>query len=334
MVNHPLGDKNRKSVKVKRMIKQATPDNISQAVKILQTSGLVAFPTDTVYGVGADAFNDEAVRKIYDLKNRGLDKPLGILVHSIDQAKEIAQFDDRAQTLAQIMWPGALSLVLPVNEAAGMSATALAGQKTVSVRMPNHPVILELLKKFGKPIAAPSANPSGQLSAVTALDVARDLGDGVPVILADGTKLIGIESTIIDLTKPQAVVLRQGAMSIEAIEELIGRVTVQDSTHSALVLKTPIRLKAIDVKDGEAFLGFGNPAYIGVEKIGFVKDMPGHLWRNLSPEGDLHAAARHLYQMLQELDNAGATCIAVMNIPEQGLGVAINDRLARIKGKE
>ena len=312
------------------MIKQATPDYIQIAAELLRVGEMVAFPTDTVYGLGADAYNDEAVKKIYALKNRSADKAIGLLVPSIAHAEEVAVFDARALTLAHAFWPGALSLVLPVKSDAEISATALAGKDTVSVRMPNHPVILDLLRALDRPIAAPSANPSGQLTTTTALDVARDLGEEVPVILANATKLIGIESTIIDLTGDTPLILRQGAIPVEMIEALIGSVTIIDTESASFSLKTPLRLKAIDVKQGEAFLGFGNPAYIGVEGVGFVKDMPTGFWRNLSPEGDLHIAARHLYPMLQELDEAGATAIAVMNIPDQGLGAAINDRLRRI----
>lgn len=312
------------------MIKQATPDYINIAAELLRVGELVAFPTDTVYGLGADALNDDAVKKVYALKNRPLDKAIGLLVPSIAHAEKLAQFDDRALTLAHAFWPGALSLVLPVRPEAGLSTTALAGNHTVSLRMPNHPVILDLLTALDRPIAAPSANPSGQLTTTTALDVARDLQDSVPVILASATKLIGIESTIIDLTGNKAVILRQGAIPAEAIETMIGEVTLQDNDTPSFTLETPLRLSAIDVKQGEAFLGFGNTNYIGVEGTGFVRDMPTGLWRNLSPDGDLHIAARHLYLMLQELDQAGASSIAVMNIPDQGLGKAINDRLRRI----
>lgn len=312
------------------MIKQATPDYISIAAELLRIGELVAFPTDTVYGLGADATNDEAVRKIYALKNRSADKAIGLLVPSISHAREFALFDERAATLAHALWPGALSIVLPVKENCGVSPTALAGKKTVSLRMPNHPVILDLLHALDRPIAAPSANPSGQLSTTTALDVARDLQDAVPVILAGGPKLIGIESTIIDLTQEQAVILRLGVVSVETIENLIGPVTLLDNDAAVISLQTPLRLHAVDVKAGEAFLGFGNTNFIGVEGIGFVRDMPEALSRNLSPEGDLHIAARYLYPMLQELDDAGATSIAVMNIPDQGLGAAINDRLRRM----
>lgn len=314
------------------MIKQATPDYIAIAAELLRVGELVAFPTDTVYGLGADARNDTAVRKIYRLKNRSPDKALGLLVPSIAHAAAIADFDTRAMTLAHALWPGALSIVLPVREEAGISPTALAGKKTVSLRMPNHPVILNLLQALDGPVAAPSANPSGQISPTTALDVARDLQDHVPVILAGGaTPPIGIESTIIDLTGPLPVILRQGAIAIDTIENLIGPVTIAGNESASFTLKTPLRLNAVDVKQGEAFLGFGHTGYVGVEGIGFVRDMPEKLWRNLSPDSDLHAAARHLYPMLQELDQAGATAIAVMAIPDQGLGATINDRLKRVK---
>lgn len=317
------------------MIKQATPDYLDIAAELLRVGQTVAFPTDTVYGLGADAANDDAVKQVYAIKNRPLDKAIGLLVPSIAHAEAVAVFDNRAATLAHAFWPGGLSLVLPVREDACISPTALAGNTTVSVRMPNHPVALNLLQRFDKPIAAPSANPSGQLTTTTALDVARDLQDHVPVILAGGnTPLIGIESTIIDLTGEQAIILRQGAISSELIEALIGPVIIQDSDAPSFTLKTKLRLGAVDVKQGEAFLGFGRLNYIGAEGVGFVHDMPEGHWRNLSPEGDLHVAARHLYPMLHELDQLGASQIAVMSIPESGLGQAINDRLRRIATKD
>lgn len=315
------------------MIKQATPDYIAIAAELLRVGEMVAFPTDTVYGLGADARNDDAVKKIYALKNRPEDKAIGMLVPSIDHARRIATFDSRALTLAQALWPGALSIILPLRENAGISPTALAGRDNISVRMPNHPVALDLLRALDGPIAAPSANPSGQLSPTTALDVARDLDDAIPVILASPVKLIGIESTIIDLTGETARILRQGAVAIETIDMLIGPVELADQEGASFTLDTPLRLNAIDVKEGEAFLGFGSLNYIGVEKIGFARDMPVGQWRNLSPEGDLTEAARNLYPMLHELDQAGASAIAVMNIPEQGLGVTLNDRLRRIAAR-
>jgi L-threonylcarbamoyladenylate synthase len=316
------------------MIKQATPDNILEATHLLQKGELVAFPTETVFGLGADATSDQAVEKLYAVKNRPRDKAFAIMVHDLEQARSLAVFDERALTLAQVYWPGPLSMVLPIKENSGLSKTALAGNDTISLRMPKHRIALDLLKACNTPLAVPSANSSGHLSATTALDVARDLGDKVGLILADATPVIGIESTIIDLTRTPAVILRLGAVSAEEIANLIGEVIIADtSQNTSIRLKTELRLKAVDVKPGEAFLGFGNVNYIGVQGIGFIKDMPENLWRNLSPQGDLHEAAACLYTMLQALDEAGAERIAVQSIPEEGLGQVINDRLRRIGSK-
>jgi L-threonylcarbamoyladenylate synthase len=316
------------------MIKQATNDAINEAALLLHAGELVAFPTETVFGLGADATSDTAVAKLYDVKKRPRDKAFSIMVRDIEQAKQLAVLDDRAMTLAQIYWPGPLSMVLPIRENSGLSDVALAGNQTISLRMPKHHVALQLLRACDVPLAVPSANSSGHLSATTAGDVARDLGDNAAIILADATLVIGIESTIIDLTKTPAVILRIGAISRDEIASLIGDVVMADTNEpSAITLKTKLRMNAVDVRAGEAFLGFGNVNYIGVQDIGFVKEMPEHLWRNLSAQGDMHEAAANLYSMLQALDESGAESIAVMNIPETGLGTAINDRLRRAAGR-
>lgn len=314
------------------MIKQATDQEIAAAAEVLRQGGLVAFPTETVFGLGADATSDTAVEKVFAVKRRDRSSALAVMVQGIEHAKELAQLDARALTLMHALWPGPVSIVLPCKPDHPISAVALAGQETISLRMPKHPVALRLLQEFGGFIAAPSANPSGSLSTTTALDVARDLGDAVPVVLADATPLIGLESTIVDLTGAQAKILRHGAITQGEIEALIGPVQGPDKSDKPLKLNTALRLDAVDVKAGEAFLGFGNLQFIGVEGVGFVRDMPSDLWRNLSPEGDLHQAATNLYTMLQELDRIGATRIAVMRLPETGLGVTINDRLRRAAG--
>lgn len=313
------------------MIKQATPQNIRHAASLLQRGEIVAFPTETVFGMGADAANESAVEKLFAAKNRPRDKALSVMVHDIAAAEKLALFDQRALTLAHTLWPGPLSLVLPRRPGNGISEIVTAGQETISLRLPRHPVALALLKEAGCPIAAPSANPSGNLSTTTALEVARHLGDAVPLILADAAPVIGIESTLLDLTRLPAVILRPGAIALEEISGLIGDVVYAENTAPGLTLKTPLRLRAIDVGPGEAFLGFGKVTYIGVQGVGFVRDMPEELYRNLSPDGDLHEAAAHLYKMLQELDECGATAIAIMNIPNQGLGQAINARLAQVR---
>lgn len=318
------------------MIFQATPVHLARAAALLRQGELIAFPTETVFGLGGNALDDAAVTRIYAAKGRDFTNPLAIMVASIEQAEMIALVDDRARSLMQHFWPGPISIVLPYRQDAAhpVSAQALAGLSTVSLRMPSHPVALALLREAGLPLAVPSANRSGSLSPTRALDVVRDFDtQTVPMVLADATKILGIESTIIDLTEAQAKILRLGAVTQEAIEAVIGAVTCVSSpiraSGKAIQLKTPLRLDAVDVKQGEAFLGFGALNFIGVEGIGFVRDMPDTHWRNLSAEGDLHQAAANLYRMLAELDAVGATRIAVMRVPETGLGVTINDRLRR-----
>lgn len=315
------------------MIIQATPEAIERAAALLRAGDIIAFPTETVFGLGADARNADAVEKIFALKNRPRTKPFAVMVHTIEQAQDIAVFDQRALTLAHTMWPGPLSLVLPLRDGHGIAPNALAGNPTVALRMPSHPVALDLLRAFNAPLAAPSANPSGGLSATTALDIAREFGADGPSVLSDATKLIGIESTILDLSGDVARILRQGAVSRDQIAAHIGAVEVVADDAPTLKLKTPLRLNAVDVKAGEALLAFGGMSYIGAEGIGFARDMPQHLWRNLSAEGDLHQAAANLYSMLSALDNAGATGIAVMPIPDVGLGATLNARLRKMTGK-
>lgn len=302
---------------------------------MLRQGGLVAFPTETVFGLGANALSDEAVQHLYAVKGRDFTNPFAIMVSGAEQAEAIAVLDDRARSLMQAFWPGPISLVVPYRDDAQqpVAKRALAGLPTVSLRMPSHPVALALLRETGLPLAVPSANRSGHLSTTRALDVAENFGDSIDMILADATKILGIESTIVDLTTPKARILRLGAVTQEEIETVIDAVEyvqpVDKPASKPFALKTPLRLNAVDVKQGEAFLGFGSLNYIGVEGVGFVRDMPETHWRNLSPEGDLHRAAANLYRMLAELDQVGAVNIAVMRVPETGLGITINDRLRR-----
>lgn len=302
---------------------------------MLRQGGLVAFPTETVFGLGANALSDEAVQHLYAVKGRDFTNPFAIMVSGAEQAEAIAMLDDRARSLMQAFWPGPISLVVPYRDDAQqpVAKRALAGLPTVSLRMPSHPVALALLRETGLPLAVPSANRSGHLSTTRALDVAENFGDSIDMILADATKILGIESTIVDLTTPKARILRLGAVTQEEIETVIDAVEyvqpVDKPASKPFALKTPLRLNAVDVKQGEAFLGFGSLNYIGVEGVGFVRDMPETHWRNLSPEGDLHRAAANLYRMLAELDQVGAVNIAVMRVPETGLGITINDRLRR-----
>lgn len=328
------------------MLRQPTKQNIAQAATLLQNSELVAFPTETVYGLGANALSEDAVAKIYALKGRPSYNPLIVHVPSWNMAMRYAVLDARARTVAHALWPGPLTLVLPLRADSGLAANALAGLDTVAIRVPAHPVAHELLVAAGVPVAAPSANLSGRLSPTNATHVARQFEDAAPFMLAGGAAKVGIESTILDLTGHLPKILRAGAIGVDELEPLIGAVEFADGTEAIkapgqlkrhYATNTPLRLNAVDVKAGEAFLGFGNMNFIGAENIGFARDMDTKLWRNLSPEGDLHMAAMNLYAYLDELDQSGATAIAVQSIPPVGLGIAINDRLKRAavpKGEE
>jgi L-threonylcarbamoyladenylate synthase len=304
---------------------------ISAAVAIIRQGGLVAFPTETVYGLGADATNDNAVASIFAVKERPRFNPLIVHVADVNDAAELVAFDDGARALAQAYWPGPLTLVLPRRKTAGISLLTSAGLDTIAVRVPSHPVAQALLRSCDLPIAAPSANPSGQASPTSAMHVAGDLGDRVELILDGGPVPIGIESTIVGFEDDRPVMLRVGALSRSLIEAVIGSVAraTADSIAAPGQLKrhyapkTPLRLEAHDVAPEEALLAFGVP------------ELPGaRVARNLSPQGNLQEAAAHLFAMMRELDATGSAAIAVMPIPNEGLGEAINDRLRRAAARD
>lgn len=317
----------------------ATPENISVAAQRLAAGGLVSFPTETVYGLGADATSDKAVASIFAAKGRPEFNPLIVHVADRSMARKLAQFDERAEILASNFWPGPLTLVLPRTEDCPVSRLASAGLPTLAVRVPAHPVARALLKDFGGPVAAPSANRSGSISPTAPMHVQESLGAEAGIILAAGRCAVGLESTVIDLSGEKAVLLRPGAVTQEEIEDLIGAVDVAfdnpDNPKSpGQLLKhyapgTPMRLKAVDVQPNEALLAFGSIKFMGVVGGGAAKDIPAERFRNLSETGDPAEAAANLFAMLHDLDKSGAEGIAVMSIPETGLGVAVNDRLKR-----
>lgn len=320
------------------MFLQPTQDAIARAAALIQSGELVVFPTETVYGLGADATNEVAVAKIYAAKNRPSYNPLIVHVDSLAMFESLCVPDARADTLARTLWPGPLTMVLPARPNNNLAVNVTAGLDTVAVRMPAHPVAHELIRVSGRPIAAPSANESGSLSPTRPEHVARRLASEGICVLAGGATNIGLESTVLDLTEPVAKILRSGAIGIDELEPLIGDVVFADGTEIIrapgqlkrhYATNTPLRLNAIDVKEGEAFLGFGNTGFIGASNVGFARDLPHTHFLNLSPEGDLHQAATNLYAMLDELDQSDAKMIAVQRIPDQGLGIAINDRLKR-----
>ncbi len=317
----------------------ANSDNIQIAANSLKNGELVSFPTETVYGLGANATDDDAVKRIFEAKKRPDFNPLIVHVSDWDMVEKYAQTNNRAKALAKHFWPGPLSIILPRKQNSELSTYVSGGLDTVALRQPEHIVAKSLLKCFGLPIAAPSANLSGSLSPTTPYHVQQSLDDKVDIILAGGKCSIGLESTIIDMTGDKAVVLRAGFILPETIADLLNEdveiayenVEV-DKPHSPGQLlrhyapNTPLRLKAVDITKDEILLAFGSTKFMSAEGKGGV---PEERILNLSPSGDLLEAASNLFSMLHELDSKGYSRIAVMDIPKIGIGIAINDRLSR-----
>ncbi|MDD5586105.1 MAG: L-threonylcarbamoyladenylate synthase [Alphaproteobacteria bacterium] len=307
----------------------ATSEHISKAAALLRSGKLVAFPTETVYGLGGDATNDKAVAAIYAAKGRPEFNPLIVHVAGTLDAQALVEWNDTAQLLANRFWPGPLTLVLPRKPDCPVSLLAGAGLDTLAVRMPAHPVALDLLRATGRPIAAPSANAFGKLSPTTPQHVTESLGANVDMILDGGQSAVGVESTVIDLTTPLPTILRPGGVTREQLEQSLCEVfeAVSENavikspgmTSSHYAPNIPLRLAAKEAAPGEALLAFGPDA--GVKG--------GAARLNLSATGDLNEAAANLFAMLRQLDQPHLRGIAVMPIPETGLGVAINDRLRR-----
>jgi L-threonylcarbamoyladenylate synthase len=305
----------------------ATADNIARAAEILRRGGLVAFPTETVYGLGGDATDDRAVAAIFDAKGRPKFNPLIVHVPDAAAAFALGVATDTAHKLSAAFWPGPLTLVMQRATSCPVSLLASAGLNSLAVRVPRHPVAQALLRAAGRPLAAPSANRSGKVSPTTAQHVADSLGNRVELILDGGACPVGIESTVVDVSNPSPILLRHGGVTQEDIEAVIGKLTPaarssapkspgQLQVHYAPTL--PLRLDARDVKPDEALLAFG-------------PDVPSNARTvlNLSLSGDLVEAAANLFAMLRRLDGSGCRAIAAMPIPDTGLGRAINDRLRR-----
>lgn len=305
---------------------------LKRAAELLREGRLVAFPTETVYGLGADATNDHAVARIFAAKRRPRFNPLIVHIHARQDADSLAVFDARADALADAFWPGPLTLVLRRAPRSPVSLLACAGLDTVALRVPAEPVARDLLAAFGGPIAAPSANPSGRISPTTAEHVAAGLGTDVDLILDGGPCRIGVESTIVGLAEKEAVLLRPGGMPREAIEAIVGPLRAPDP-HAAprapgalrrhYAPHRPLRLNALTVHGDEALLAFGPAPPRGAQTV-----------LNLSARGDLVEAAANLFSYLRALDRPGIRAIAVMPIPDDGLGEAINDRLRRAAARE
>lgn len=310
---------------------------IEEAARILASGGLVAFPTETVYGLGADATNAAAVARLYAAKGRPSFNPLITHVGAIAAARALALFNADAETLAAAFWPGPLTLVLPKRDTCPVAALATAGLDTIAVRVPAHPVAQALLARLGKPVVAPSANRSGHVSPTTANHVLADLSNRIDLVLDAGPTPVGLESSIVACLGDTVALLRPGGLPRAAIERALGRAVTATSEMpvaadgaaprapgmlaSHYAPRARLRLDADAVRPGEAVLAFGPNDLPGAERAAMTL--------NLSAAGDLVEAAANLFSHLRALDRADVVAIAVMPVPHEGLGEAINDRLAR-----
>jgi L-threonylcarbamoyladenylate synthase len=308
---------------------------VADAARCLREGGLVAFPTETVYGLGADATNAGAIARLYEAKGRPAFNPLIAHVCDLQAAQRIADFDAQAILLAKAFWPGPLTLVLPKAPGCAVADLATAGLDTIAVRVPVHPVARQILRAFGGPVVAPSANLSGHVSPTTAAHVRSDLAGRIDLIIDGGAVEVGVESTIVGCFDAP-MLLRPGGVPRGEIERVLGRTLTQPpddaDTDSGQPLapgmlashyapRTPVRLNADRLEAGEALLAFGPHAISGIDAASEVM--------NLSPRGDLNEAAANLFGYLRALDARGAHTIAVMPVPHHGLGEAVNDRLRR-----
>ena len=306
---------------------QNSPHDIKRAAGFLKAGELVAFPTETVYGLGGNALDDDAVAAIYAAKGRPQFNPLIVHVRSLEDANHHVIFNDKALALANAFWPGPLTLVLPRRIKSELSLLVSAGMDTIAVRVPAHPLAQALLHESRLPIAAPSANRSGRISPTEAAHVESELGNRVAMILDGGPCHVGIESTVVDVSGQHPVILRPGSITAEKISKVAGAAKYV-SEHSAIASpgmlashyapSKPVRLNATAVEVDEALLAFGSNIPTGVTHL-----------QNLSRSGNLQEAAANLFRMLRLLDASPAKRIAVMPIPDTELGIAINDRLKR-----
>ncbi|WP_414463261.1 L-threonylcarbamoyladenylate synthase [Hyphomicrobium sp. DY-1] len=314
------------------MLGRIVPANkewIAEAGQMIRAGALVAFPTETVYGLGADATNGEAVARIFEAKGRPIFNPLIVHVLGLEQALIIGVLSPAARRLIEAFWPGPLTLVVPRTETTDVSQLVSAGLPTVALRSPDHPVARALLAEAHRPLAAPSANRSGHVSATRAEHVAADIGGKAALILDDGPTKLGLESTVVSLVDGAPVLLRPGAIPAEAIEEVIGErllrreeagdhLTSPGQLASHYAPRARLRLNAYEWKPSEAVMAFGA-----------ISEHPARAFVNISEGGDLIEAAANLFATLRTLDASGADSIAVTPIPQKGLGEAINDRLRR-----
>ncbi|CDZ31457.1 Sua5/YciO/YrdC/YwlC family protein [Neorhizobium galegae bv. officinalis] len=304
---------------------------LAQACTVLGDGLPVAIPTETVYGLAADATNPAAITRIYETKGRPRFNPLICHMSDLDMAECYADFDPISRRLAEAFWPGPLTLILPLKPESGIHALATAGLDTVGIRLPKG-FASELIRAFGKPLAAPSANTSGKVSPTSARHVADDLGEKLALIIDGGAAPVGVESTIVRVENGVIRLLRPGGVAAEEIETATGLAVIRPEGPAAII-EAPgmlashyapgaaVRLNAHHVEAGEALIRLGSAPVKGMELAAAVFD--------LSPSGDLAQAAANLFDYLKRADATGAASIAVTPIPDHGLGEAINDRLAR-----
>ncbi len=302
----------------------ATPQGFARAAEILRGGGLVAFATETVYGLGGDATNDLAVARIFEAKGRPRFNPLIVHVSDLAMAERFALFDTRARQIAAQFWPGPLTLVLPLRKDAGLSPLVTSDLETVAIRLPAHPGAMALLQAFGGPLAAPSANISGRISPTRAEHVMSGLSGRIAAVLEGGACAVGLESTILGLADGAPQLLRPGGVPAETLEALLGPLTIGGDANkpsapgqlaSHYAPSAALRLNAEGPRPGEVMIGFG--------------PVPGDL--TLSAHGDLVEAAAQLFHLLRRADDLAGPkgAIAIAALPETGLGRAINDRLRR-----
>lgn len=307
---------------------------IDKAAQFIKSGKVVIFPTETVYGIGADATNHQACLKIFKFKNRPALNPLIVHVASIEQAKTIGVFNDLALKIAEKFWSGPLSLVVPLKENANIAPAVTAGLKTIAIRIPSYPLVLELIKQANVPIAAPSANPSNYISPTKAEHVIKHFEDNSEIFILTPDEYqseYGLESTILDMTGANPTILREGFITAEVLEEALGikvlRIDKKIGVKAPGMLakhyspKVPVRLNATSLNDREIGLNFGN------------SELKGKYSLNLSSKSDLIEAAANLYAYLRLLDDYAEIhdieCIAIAPIPSTNIGAAINDRLKR-----
>jgi L-threonylcarbamoyladenylate synthase len=323
------------NVSLKTPILPATDTAVAAAARCLGQGGLVAFPTETVYGLGADAADAAAVARLFQAKGRPTFNPLIAHISDIAAAMHLARFNETAIALSKAFWPGPLTLVLPKAKDCPVAELATAGLDTIAIRIPAHALARQILRAFGRPVVAPSANLSGHVSPTTAAHVQGDLDGRIDLIVDGGAVAVGVESTIVGCFEAP-ILLRPGGVPREAIERILGGplMRLPDEADHAIAQplapgmlashyapRTKLRLDAGSLEPGEALLAFGSENIPGAETATAVM--------NLSPRGDLNEAAANLFGYLRSLDEMAATAIAVAPVPSHGLGEAINDRLRR-----